>query len=131
VTDAASHTITISAAANIADAPLSGSALAVTQGVDVNNAALATFTDAGGAEPVANYTATVDWGDSTSATPGTVSASGSTFTVAGSHTYASAGFHTIAITIKDEGGSTLSLTTSTGSGYLQLNLVSDLAGTAL
>ncbi|HVC95225.1 MAG TPA: TIGR03118 family protein, partial [Pirellulales bacterium] len=133
VSDAASHTITIAAQGAVADAPLSGAALPVApaQGVNVSNAALATFTDPGGAEPVANYSATIDWGDGTSATGGAIAASGGTFTVTGSHTYAAAGFHTIAIAIKDEGGATLNLTTSTGTGYLQLNLVSDQPGAAL
>jgi uncharacterized protein (TIGR03118 family) len=133
VADAASHTITIAAQGDVADATLAGTGLPITltQGVQVNSAALATFTDAGGAEPAADYTATVDWGDGTSATAGTITAAGGTFTVAGNHTYAAVGAHTIAITITDDGGATLNLTTSTGSGYLQLNLVSDLPGTAL
>jgi uncharacterized protein (TIGR03118 family) len=136
VTDAAHNTITINAQGNVADAPLAGKGLPVvpTQGVTVSNMALATFTDSGGAEPTSDYTATIDWGDNTTTTSGTVTVSGSTFTVSGSHTYATAVAHTITITIADDGGATLAVTTTTtvpGSGYVVTNLVSNTMGGAL
>src|SRR6185437_740788 len=104
------------------DAPLQASGVPVnpSQGVTVSNAAVATFTDSGGVEPVGNYTATIDWGDGATSA-GVVSVSGATFQVAGSHTYAGAGVHTITTSIKDEGGAAATATSSTSSGYLQLN----------
>ncbi|TMQ32745.1 MAG: hypothetical protein E6K70_16885, partial [Planctomycetota bacterium] len=45
------------------------------------NVALATFTDASGPEPAANYSATIDWNDGTPASAGVVTLSGTTFTV--------------------------------------------------
>ena len=63
-----------------------GTASAVTVG---------TFTDIGGPEPLGNYSAMIDWGDGSSSI-GTITQSGDTFTVQGSHTYAeeSAANHT-------------------------------------
>src|SRR6185437_9244108 len=132
INDAGDNDLTISATAAVVDAPLQASGVPVnpSQGVTVSNAAVATFTDSGGAEPAANYTATIDWGDGATSA-GAVSISGATFQVAGSHTYAAAGVHTITTSIKDEGGATATATSSTSSGYLQLNLVSDQAGDGL
>jgi phosphodiesterase/alkaline phosphatase D-like protein len=50
-----------------------------------------------------HYTATIDWGDGTSATTGTVSLSGSTFSVAGNHTYSEEGVFPITTTITHQG----------------------------
>ena len=126
------NSVTLNASASVKDAPLTatGVPVSVQQGPTLSNVAVATFTDAGGAEPDANYTATIDWGDGTTSS-GTVGGSGSTFTVTGSHTYASQGGHSISTTIKDEGGATATATSTAQAGYLQINLVSDVAGTAL
>jgi hypothetical protein len=62
---------------------------------------VATFTDPAGAEALSDYSATIDWGDHTTSTDGTItfdSGSG-TFTVSGSHTYAEEGAYTVAVTI--------------------------------
>jgi hypothetical protein len=87
-------------------------------------AVVATFTDPGGAEPnpsdstggiPSHYTATVDWGDSTSS-PGTITYRGApgsktdSFTVSGSHAYAVEGTYTITTTINHE--SMITITTS-------------------
>lgn len=67
--------------------------------------AVATFTDPGGVEPNdgTHYSASIDWGDKTAVTTGTISLNGSTFTVSGSHTYASAGSYTVTCTVNHEG----------------------------
>jgi uncharacterized repeat protein (TIGR01451 family) len=49
---------------------------------------VAAFTDPAGAESLNEYSATIDWGDSTSPTPGIISYSNGTFSIYGSHTYA-------------------------------------------
>jgi Ca2+-binding RTX toxin-like protein len=49
---------------------------------------VATFTDPGGAEPLDDYSALINWGDGTAPSVGTISFSGGIFTVKGSHTYA-------------------------------------------
>jgi PKD domain/RTX calcium-binding nonapeptide repeat (4 copies) len=58
------------------------------EGADTGPVAVATFTDPGGAEPVADYSAVIDWGDGTATTAGTISFAAGTFAVSGSHTYA-------------------------------------------
>jgi hypothetical protein len=61
---------------------------------------VATFTDPAGAEMVADYTATINWGDN-STSAGVISGpnAGGVFTVQGSHTYAQTGTYTITVTI--------------------------------
>ncbi len=61
---------------------------------------VATFTDPDTAATAGEYSATIDWGDGSTST-GTVSGSGGSFTVTGSHTYAEEGSHTITATITD------------------------------
>lgn len=86
----------------------------------------ATFTDPGGAEPnpsdptggiPSHYTASINWGDLTPATAGTITYVGSVgsktgvFTVTGSHAYAHEGTYTVTTTIDHEG--IITKTTST------------------
>src|SRR5207249_3796553 len=82
--------------ANVAESPLqmTGTPVAATEGAPFSGT-VATFTDANTAEPADEYTATIDWGDGSATTAGTVSAGpGGTFSVAGSHTYAEEGAFT-------------------------------------
>ncbi len=58
-----------------------------TEGTALNGAEVATFADTSGSHVASDYTASIDWGDGMT-TPGTVSGSGQSFTVTGSHTYA-------------------------------------------
>lgn len=60
------------------------------------------FTDTDPTELAANFIATIDWGDDTPATAGTVSlpsGTGSPFEVSGSHTYASAGTYPVTVQV--------------------------------
>ncbi len=90
------------------DAPLTAASVAVTTplGVVATNVPVATYTDAGGPELVANYTASIDWGDGTAASAGTITLAGTTFTVTGSHTFVAPGRYSPRVTILDKGGST-------------------------
>jgi uncharacterized protein (TIGR03118 family) len=55
---------------------------------------VATFTDTGSSNPAAAFTATINWGDGTSATTAVVSGASGAYTVAGTHVYADGGtFH--------------------------------------
>jgi hypothetical protein len=63
-----------------------GFSISGTEGASTGNVTVATFTDPGGAEALADYSATIAWGDDQSST-GTISVSGSTFTVTGNHVY--------------------------------------------
>ena len=67
-----------------------------------SNLAVATFTHANGVEPAGAFTATIDWGDGKTST-GTVTLSGTTYTVTGSHRYSKAGSHTITTTVTEIG----------------------------
>ncbi len=82
---------------------LSGTAVPVFAATEGNPSAvqtLATFTDAGGAEAVGDYTATVDWGDGVT-TAGAISydSQSHAFTIAGGHTYGEEGTDDIAVVI--------------------------------
>jgi hypothetical protein len=67
--------------------------------------AVATFTDRGGAEANdgTHYTCSINWGDGTPATTGTITVTGGVFTIGGAHTFAAPGSDTITATITHEG----------------------------
>ena len=92
--------------------PTGGFAFSAVEGALSASQTLATFTDPGGAESLADYSATIAWGDGNTST-GTISFDGiSTFTVSGADTYGEEGVYTIAITIHHE-AATDAVTTST------------------
>src|SRR5262249_15234821 len=74
----------------------------------------ATFTDPAGAEPVANYTATIDYGDGVTA-PGTVvNIGGNNFgVIAAPHTYGEEGFYTVRVTVQHESAPPLTVVAGT------------------
>ncbi|MBZ5647573.1 MAG: VCBS repeat-containing protein [Acidobacteriia bacterium] len=87
--------------ATIADALLTPSAVAglgpVNEGTALTNVTVLTFTDANTGSPACpgagcDFTATIDWGDGTAPSVGTVTGNlGGPFTVTGTHTYAEGG----------------------------------------
>jgi hypothetical protein len=91
--------------AKVADAALTAGPLLVSLGtrLSANNIEVATFTDAAGPGPLTNYTATIDWGDGSTPSTGTMSLVGISFFVSGSHVFP-AGKFTINVTIQDVGG---------------------------
>jgi hypothetical protein len=70
---------------------------------------VATFDDTFTANVPGDFTATIDWGDGTT-TAGTVSGGSGTFTVSGSHSYASQGQDTVTVTLADDAPGTASAT---------------------
>ncbi len=84
-------------------------------GTPAFSGAVAYFSDAAGAAgSAADFTATIDWGDGTALSAGTISAGpvGSpigTYTVSGSHTYAEQGTYPVEAFIVDSGGSRLTV----------------------
>ena len=70
-------------------------------GVSTGTITLATFTDPAGAEALGNYSASIDWGDGTSAGAITGPVSG-VFTVTGSHIYTAGGVFTVKVTINHD-----------------------------
>ena len=102
---------------------------AVAGGVTVNDTegastgpitTLATFTDSAINNPTAgNFTATIDWGDGSATTSGSVSGpdTNGVFTVSSTtgHTYAEEGSHTITVTVTDTTNNTTGSATDTAS----------------
>ena len=96
-------------AATIGDAELSATGLSLTgtEGAAIN-ATVATFTDGNPNATANDFIATIDWGDGTPSTIGTVISNGrGTFSVIGAHTYADVGQDAIKVTITDDGGSSV------------------------
>jgi len=63
--------------------------------------AVATFEDDNPAAGPADFTATIDWGDGSPTSAGTIGFSSAAFVVLGSHTYADEGAFTVTVTIAD------------------------------
>jgi hypothetical protein len=73
---------------------------AAVAGVLSRSQTVATFTDPGSPEALGDYSASIDWGDHTTPTAGTISGpAGGVFTVQGSHSYAQAGNYPVTVTV--------------------------------
>ena len=68
------------------EAPIVVSGPITTTSKTLSNFTVATFTHANGVEPASRFSATINWGDGTTSA-GTITQSGTTYSVAGSHTY--------------------------------------------
>jgi hypothetical protein len=118
--DAATNTATANSTATVGDAALTASPACVATTTLTYNGPTAGFTDA--ASPsgtLSDFTATIDWGDGTAVSAGTVTgADGGPYTVSGTHTYGTTGTFTITTTINDVGGSTATTSCNTlGFGF--------------
>jgi hypothetical protein len=104
--DNPTNTATAISTAIVADAPLTATCTNKVSG-QMFSGIVASFTDANPFATVADFTATINWGDLTLPTSGTVTANGSGgFDVNGTHIYTSTGPFTVTTTINDVGGST-------------------------
>jgi uncharacterized repeat protein (TIGR01451 family) len=85
----------------------SGTTFSATEGASYSGA-VATFTDPDTAATASEYLATIDWGDGSATSAGTISGSAGSFSVAGTHTYAEEGSFPVTVTITDvdEAGNT-------------------------
>ncbi len=106
-TDTVRTTVTGTAnvAVSVVSLNVSGTTIFAIEGAPFSGG-VATFTDPVATDPVSSYAAMVVWGDGTAPTPGTITLSGSTFTVSGAHTYAEEGAYSLTITVADLDGST-------------------------
>jgi hypothetical protein len=87
--------------ANLEAITATGATFGATEGVTFTGP-VATFTDPDRASTAAEYSATIDWGDTTPTTPGTISGpTGGPFTVSGTHMYVERGTYAVTITITD------------------------------
>ena len=98
---------TATATATVANAPIlvSANPLSGVEGAAVSGV-VASFTHAEVGATAADFTATIDWGDGSPVSTGTVTAAGSGFTVSGSHTYADEGSYKVTVNVVDRDGST-------------------------
>ncbi len=77
-----------------------GQAVSATEGAAFTGQ-VASFTDPDTAALAGDYTASIDWGDGSPSSNGTLSGSGGTFAVSGTHTYAEEGSFPIVVTVTD------------------------------
>jgi hypothetical protein len=126
VKDKGGNTATITGSTTVGDANLTGSSAATTtggvEGVTAATLSNASFTDANTGAPSSDFTVTAaNWGDGNTSTAGlTVSGSGGSYTVSGSHLYAEEGPYNFSFTVKDKGGNTATITGSTTVGDASL-----------
>jgi hypothetical protein len=102
--DNALNTANATGTAKVTDAALTAN------GTNLNSAnpvsgVVATFTDADPNGAVSDYSASIDWGDGSPTSAGTIASSGGGFTVSGTHSYVALGPYTLKIHICDAGGS--------------------------
>jgi hypothetical protein len=71
---------------------------------------VATFTDSNASIPASGLTATINWGDGTATTAGVVTGGNGSFTVAGSHTYSTAGSDSVAVALTENPPNTATAT---------------------
>ncbi len=114
ITDPGNNTATVNPNARVASSPLLVSSVAAINAnitTNLTNQTVATFTDPGlvanlGAlginDPTTQFTASIDWGDTTSSSAGTITydSSSKIFSVKGSHTYAQPGTYTTSVTVQ-------------------------------
>src|SRR5262249_54130559 len=112
ITDAGGASATANGTVTVADAALSatGQNIAARTGVATGSVLVATFFDVGGAEPLADYSATISWGDGTSSPATIVANANGSFSVFGNHTYAGSGNFGISVAITHEQGVTAQVT---------------------
>ena len=109
-------TTTGTSTATIADAPLTaGPATLLTSNTGValaTGTVVGSFTDANPTAPISDFTATIDWGDGSPNSIGTITQPGGVgtpFDVTGGHTYAKSGSYITTIIVQDVGGSTVTI----------------------
>ncbi len=113
VNDIGGSTLQFQGSATVADAALSGSGTVFSAFVGVPyGGSTGTFGDGNPLAPISDFAATIDWGDGTPTSTGTIVASGGLFQVFGPHTYTVPGLYTVSTQTEDIGGSSATLTGS-------------------
>jgi hypothetical protein len=105
--DDAANSATATTTATVADADITATCATPTLSTQAFSGTTASLSDANTLGTAADFTATIDWGD-TSTSAGTVTGSAGSYTVSGSHTYSSTGYFTVTTSITDDGGKTTS-----------------------
>jgi hypothetical protein len=114
VIDVGGSTASTSVTFTVLDAPLSKndvSDLAITEGATITDP-VANFSDGNTNAPLTDFSATINWGDGTPVTAGTIAPDGKgNYNVTGAHQYEKGTF-TITISVKDVDGATTTATTN-------------------
>jgi hypothetical protein len=111
ITDPTGLKTTLNFSVPVADAPLTVSCATPTVSLQSFTGPVASLIDGNPSAPLSDFTATINWGDSSSSA-GAVSGSGGSYSVTGSHTYGSTGYYNVSVTVNDVGGSTATTTPS-------------------
>jgi uncharacterized repeat protein (TIGR01451 family) len=101
-TDPNTNNNSATATVTVAEPPIVVSPPKSMTGQFLINATVATFTHASGVEPASAFAATINWGDGKTSA-GTITKSGSTYTVKGTHLYSSGVIHTVTTTVREIG----------------------------
>jgi PKD repeat protein len=104
VTDPTGLSTTLSFSVPVVDAPLTISCATPPVSLQAFSGPVADLHDGNPGAPLSDFTATIDWGDS-STSSGTVSGGGGNYGISGTHTYASTGYYDVTVHVDDEGGS--------------------------
>ena len=112
-TDNPANQATVTATATVADAALTSACALPTLTTQAYSGATATFSDASSTGTLSDFSASINWGDSSSSA-GTITGGPGTapYTVSGSHLYTSTGYFTVTTTVTDVGGSATTATCS-------------------
>ena len=103
-----STSATATGQANIAEADslsLTAVSFSGNAGQSLTNMPVAVFFDNYGGNVASDFVATIEWGDG-STSPGTVTGSGGSFTIDGSHTYTAGGNRTVTVGVADDSAGT-------------------------
>jgi len=112
-TDAGGCSASMAYTIDVADAALTGTPVPIVFAPPATfSGPVATFHDANTAAPASDFTATIDWGDSSTTAGAIASNGGGNFTVSGTHTYSANGPFTVMVTINDAGGSTVTVSST-------------------
>jgi hypothetical protein len=96
-------TATVTSTANVASGLAATAVDFSTPEAAARNGTVATFSDSDTAKTPASFTTSIDWGDGTAPTAGTVAGGSGSFTVSGQHTYADEGSFTFTVTVTETG----------------------------
>jgi hypothetical protein len=94
----------------VTDVPLTATGvgtITANEGQSLNAIQVASFNDPASDGTTGSYAVSINWGDNTTPTSGSIAPSGASFTVSGNHTYDEEGTYTVSVTITDVGGSSI------------------------
>jgi uncharacterized repeat protein (TIGR01451 family) len=115
------------ASTTVAEPSISPPAPITTNLQNPSNLTVATFTHANAVEPASAFSATISWGDGRTST-GTITLSGSTYSVVGSHHYRRGGTHTVTTTVAEVGAAAQLLLAKVGDEVPDLPAQADTDG---